>query len=175
SGAIARFSPIMREVVRFAERGGPVLGICNGFQILTEARLLPGALLRNASQRFVCRTVCVRVERSDTAFTNAYHRGTVLRIPIAHGDGRYYAPPETIAELEDNGQIVFRYSSADGHLTETSNPNGSTASIAGIMNRRGNVLGMMPHPERACDPILGSTDGRGVFESLVHYFSSVGV
>ncbi|GIV54142.1 MAG: phosphoribosylformylglycinamidine synthase subunit PurQ [Candidatus Kapaibacterium sp.] len=175
SGAIARFSPIMGEVVRFAERGGFVIGICNGFQILTEAQLLPGALLRNAQQRFVCRHVHIRVDNADTPFTTAYQHGQVLRIPIAHGEGRYYALPDVLADLEANGHIVFRYCAPDGTITDESNPNGSVANIAGIINRRGNVLGLMPHPERACDPILGSVDGQGVFKSLLHYFANVGV
>ncbi len=175
SGAIARFSPIMRAVRSFADGGGLVLGICNGFQILTEAGLLPGALLRNAHQRFVCRNVTVRVENNATPFTSAYGQGQVLRIPIAHGEGRYYADPETIARLEANRQVVFRYVDADSNPTAESNPNGSLANIAGIINERGNVLGMMPHPERACQTLLGSDDGLGVFASLVHYFAHVSV
>ncbi len=175
SGAIARFSPIMRAVVEFARRGGLVLGICNGFQILTEAQLLPGALLRNAQQRFLCRHVFIRVENNQTPFTMAYEHGQVLTIPIAHGEGRYYAHPEILHELEANGQIVFRYCDATGAINDASNPNGSLMNIAGITNRERNVLGLMPHPERACDSILGSTDGRGIFQSMVHYFASVGV
>lgn len=175
SGAIARFSPIMREVVRFAQRGGYVLGICNGFQILTEAGLLPGVLLRNRQQRFVCRTVHIRVENTSTSFTSDYTKGQILRIPIAHGEGRYFASEDTLTELEQNHQVVFRYSEPDGTITDAANPNGSCNNIAGIVNRRGNVLGMMPHPERACEPILGSSDGSHVFTSLVHYFSVVGV
>jgi len=175
SGAIARFSPIMRAVRAFADRGGLVLGICNGFQILTEAGMLPGALLQNAEQRFICKSVTIRVDNSATPFTNAYTKGQVLRIPIAHGEGRYYADPATIAQLEKNGQVVFRYVDTDGIPTPQSNPNGSIANIAGIINERGNVLGMMPHPERACQALLGSEDGRGVFESVVHYFASVRV
>ncbi len=175
SGAIARFSPIMRAVVEFARRGGLVLGICNGFQILTEAQLLPGALLRNAQQRFLCRQVFIRVENNQTPFTTAYEHGQVLAIPIAHGEGRYYAHPEVLNELEANGQIVFRYCDATGVINDASNPNGSLMNIAGITNRERNVLGLMPHPERACDAILGSTDGRGIFQSMVHYFATVGV
>lgn len=170
SGAIARFSPIMREVIRFARSGGLVLGICNGFQILTEAGLLPGALLRNAQQRFVCRMVHVRVDNAETPFTLSYAKGAVLRIPIAHGEGRYYAPEDVLQRLEERGQIVFRYCEPDGTVTPASNPNGSLNNIAGIVNDEGNVLGLMPHPERACEPILGSSDGRGIFTSLVHYF-----
>jgi phosphoribosylformylglycinamidine synthase len=175
SGAIARFSPIMRAVIDFANRGGLVLGICNGFQILTEAQLLPGALLRNSQQRFVCRHVHVRVENVDTPFTNAYQPGQVLDIPIAHGEGRYYATPEVLSELEANQQIVFRYCDSTGVVTTESNPNGSLSNIAGIVNLQRNVLGLMPHPERACNAILGSTDGQGVFHSLLHYFAAVSV
>lgn len=175
SGAIARFSPIMREIVRFASRDGLVLGICNGFQILTEAGLLPGALLRNWHQRFLCHTVHVRVENTDTPFTNAYRAGEILRIPIAHGEGRFYADPELLIELEEHQQIIFRYANPDGVVSPESNPNGSLANIAGICNRKRNILGLMPHPERACEPILGSVDGRGIFESLLHYFEGVRV
>jgi phosphoribosylformylglycinamidine synthase len=175
SGAIARFSPIMQAVIDFANRGGLVLGICNGFQILTEAQLLPGALLRNSQQRFVCRHVHVRVENVDTPFTNAYQPGQVLDIPIAHGEGRYYATPEVLSELEANQQIVFRYCDSTGVVTTESNPNGSLSNIAGIVNLQRNVFGLMPHPERACNAILGSTDGQGVFHSLLHYFAAVSV
>ncbi|MCS7082727.1 MAG: phosphoribosylformylglycinamidine synthase subunit PurQ [Bacteroidetes bacterium] len=173
SGAIARFSPVMREVVRFAQRGGYVLGICNGFQILTEAGLLPGALLRNSSLRFVCRDVYVRVERTDTAFTRAYAPGAILQLPIAHGEGNYTVDPETLRRLEEEGRIAFRYVTADGRLDPEANPNGSLGNIAGVLNERGNVLGMMPHPERAADPELGRTDGLGLFVSLAE--SLVGV
>ncbi len=169
SGAIARFSPIMKAVVRFAQAGGLVLGICNGFQILCEAGLLPGAFLRNRGLRFICRPVFLRVERSDTPFTNAVPVGTVLRIPIAHGEGNYYVEPSVVRELEDRGQILFRYCDAAGQVTEAANPNGSVANIAGILNREGNVLGMMPHPERACEALLGSTDGLYLFRSLQQY------
>ena len=157
SGAIAARSPIMRAVKAHAGRGGYVLGVCNGFQVLTEAGLLPGALGRNEGLHFQCRAVTLRVERADTAFSSAYTEGQTLSIPIAHGEGSYYADPRTMSELEGNGQVVFRY---DG------NPNGSLNDIAGIVSRRGNVLGMMPHPERAVEALLGSTDGRGLFESL---------
>nr|BCX00169.1 MAG: phosphoribosylformylglycinamidine synthase subunit PurQ [Bacteroidota bacterium] len=166
SGAIARFSPVMHAVTRFARKGGYVLGICNGFQILTEAGLLPGALLRNASLRFICRDVFVRVERTDTAFTSAYSPGAVLRIPIAHGEGNYTADADTLRRLEESGQVIFRYVTADGRLDPEANPNGSMHHIAGLLNDRGNVLGMMPHPERAADPVLGRTDGLGLFASL---------
>ncbi len=166
SGAIARFSPIMRAVTRFARVGGLVLGICNGFQILCEAGLLPGAFLRNRTLRFVCRTVFVRVERVDTPFTNALVPGSVLRIPIAHGEGNYYVDPPTLRELEHYGQILFRYCDSAGAVTDAANPNGSVANIAGVLNREGNVCGLMPHPERACEELLGSTDGRALFRSI---------
>lgn len=166
-GAIARFSPIMKEVVRFAHDGGMVIGICNGFQILVEAGLLPGVLLRNASLRFVCKYVNLKVENANTRFTNACRPGEVLAIPIAHGDGNYFTDPQTLAALEANRQIVFRYSDIDGRITDGANPNGSMANIAGIVNEAGNVLGMMPHPERAADPLLRHTDGQKVFQSII--------
>jgi phosphoribosylformylglycinamidine synthase subunit PurQ / glutaminase len=167
AGAIARFSPVMQDVVAFAKRGGPVLAICNGFQIACEAGLLPGALLRNASLKFVCETVRLRVETTETLFTNRYDRGAVLRIPIAHGDGRYTADDTTLDKLEGEGRVVFRYVGGPGDADEWWSPNGSMRSIAGIVNDAGNVLGMMPHPERAVDPLLGSEDGLGVFESVL--------
>ncbi len=166
TGAIASHSPIMRSVVSFARSGGYVFGICNGFQILCESGLLPGALIRNSSLSFVCRHVDLRVERTDTAFTRDYARGQVLSIPVAHGEGNYVCDPETLARLEGEGQVVFRYVSAAGDVTPESNPNGSMNNIAGIISREGNVLGMMPHPERAAEEALGSTDGRGMFTSL---------
>jgi len=169
-GAIARFSPIMKDVVRFAERGGVVIGICNGFQILTEAGLLPGALLRNESLQFVCKDVFLRVESAETTFTNACRQGEVLRIPIAHGDGNYFAEPDVLDRLEGEGRIAFRYVTPNGEITPGANPNGSSRNIAGIVNERGNVLGMMPHPERACDPLLGNTDGQKFFQSVVESF-----
>ncbi|HZN10291.1 MAG TPA: phosphoribosylformylglycinamidine synthase subunit PurQ [Blastocatellia bacterium] len=159
TGAIARFSPVMRSVVAFAREGGLVLGICNGFQILCEAGLLPGALLRNRDLKFVCEHVGVRVEQTDTPFTSECEPGQVLSLPVAHGDGNYFCDAATLAELERDGRIVFRY--APG-----SNPNGSLADIAGICNRGRNVLGLMPHPERASESLLGSSDGRLVFRSL---------
>jgi phosphoribosylformylglycinamidine synthase len=171
-GAIARFSPVMREVTRFAEAGGLVLGICNGFQILVEAGLLPGVLLRNASLRFACKHVQVRVENAFTPFTSVCAQGDVLTIPIAHGEGNYFADEETIRRLEANGQVAFRYCSPSGEITAESNPNGSLGNIAGIVNERGNVLGMMPHPERAADPLLGHTDGQKVFASLLEHVLS---
>jgi len=171
-GAIARFSPVMKEVERFAADGGLVLGICNGFQVLVEAGLLPGVLLRNTSLRFACRYVNIRVENAFTPFTSQCRKGEVLAIPIAHGDGNFFADEATIRRLEENGQVVFRYCTADGGITEESNPNGSLNNIAGIMNEQGNVLGMMPHPERASDALLGHTDGLKVFASILeHVFS----
>jgi phosphoribosylformylglycinamidine synthase I len=167
TGAIARFSPVMRAVERFARRGGLVLGICNGFQILLEAGLLPGAMLRNRGLRFICRDVWIRVESTDTPFSCAATAGQVLRVPIAHSDGNYTAEPETLRELERNDQIVFRYSTPDGREDPSANPNGSMENIAGIVNRERNVLGMMPHPERAVETIMGSTDGLMVFRSMV--------
>ena len=167
AGAIARFSPIMREVVAHAERGGPVLGICNGFQIACEAHLLPGALLRNDTLKYVSEAVRLRVENADTMFTSGYSRGDLLSIPIAHGEGRFTADDETLARIEDEGQVVFRYVDADGEVTPDANPNGSMNNIAGIVSARGNVLGMMPHPERACDLVLGSRDGLALFQSIL--------
>ncbi len=167
AGAIARFSPIMQEVVAFAKRGGPVLGICNGFQIACEAGLLPGALLRNASLRFVSAPVHLRVDSIATRFTSAYHFGQVISIPVAHGDGRYTADANTLARLEGEGRVVFRYVSAQGDATASANPNGSLRNIAGIVSAEGNVLGMMPHPERALHATLGSTDGVPLFASIL--------
>jgi phosphoribosylformylglycinamidine synthase subunit PurQ / glutaminase len=165
-GAIARFSPIMEAVRGFAAAGGPVAGICNGFQVLCESGLLPGALLRNESLHFRSHDVFVRVETVRSPFTSAYEKGAVLRIPIAHGDGNYMADPETLARLEGEDQIAFRYVTRDGALSPEANPNGSRHHIAGILNEGRNVLGMMPHPERAVESLLGSTDGIGLFESL---------
>jgi phosphoribosylformylglycinamidine synthase subunit PurQ / glutaminase len=165
-GAIARFSPILEAVVAFARAGGPVVGICNGFQVLCEAGLLPGALLRNESLRFQSFPVHLRVETTQTPFTSAYRKGQVLRVPIAHGDGNYHASPEILAELEGEDRIVFRYSTPEGALAPQANPNGSAHHIAGIVNEARNVLGMMPHPERAVEELLGSTDGVGLFTSL---------
>jgi phosphoribosylformylglycinamidine synthase subunit PurQ / glutaminase len=167
AGAIARFSPIMQEVVQHAKRGGLVLGICNGFQIACEAGLLPGALLRNNTLRFVSAPVSLRVESIATRFTAQYHLGQVVSIPVAHGDGRYTADGDTLARLEGEGQVVFRYVSADGEATASANPNGSLRNIAGIVSAEGNVLGMMPHPERALETALGSTDGLPLFRSIL--------
>ncbi len=167
SGAIARFSPIMKSVVEFAKGGGLVIGICNGFQILLESGLLPGALMRNRHLRFSCKFVRIRVERTDNPFSAACTEGEVLRIPIAHKDGNYYNFDGDIKELEKNRQILFRYCDRDGNITDESNPNGSIDNIAGICSREGNVVGMMPHPERAVENILGSSDGRKIFESIV--------
>ena len=167
AGAIARFSPIMNEVIAHAGRGGPVLAVCNGFQIACEAGLLPGALLRNDTLRFQSDWVRLRVETSATMFTEKYETGAILRMPIAHGEGRFTADDETLDRLEDEGRVVFRYVNAAGAVDPAANPNGSMRGIAGIVNGGGNVLGMMPHPERAVDPLLGSADGRGVFESLL--------
>jgi phosphoribosylformylglycinamidine synthase I len=168
-GAIARFSPIMREVVRFAARGGTVIGICNGFQVLVEAGLLPGVLLRNASLRFVCRYVYLRVDNAQTRFTEKCASNEILSLPVAHGDGFYFADEETVRRLEGEERIVFRYCDKKGNLTGESNPNGSLANIAGIINEAGNVLGLMPHPERAVDSRLGHTDGRKIFQSVIEY------
>ena len=167
AGAVARFSLIMDSVVRFAERGGLVLGICNGFQVLCECGLLPGALLRNASVRFACTWVHLRIDNTEVPYTRNAELGQVLRIPIAHGEGNYYAEASELVELERNGQVVFRYTTPAGEITPDSNPNGSANNIAGIVNRAGNVLGMMPHPERAAEEALGSQDGAILFRSLL--------
>ena len=167
AGAIARFSPIMAAVERFARAGGPVLGICNGFQVLTEAGLLPGALLRNANLEFRCQWLHVRTERTDTPFTSGLREGQVLRLLVAHGEGRYFAAPDKLARLEANGQVIFRYCDANGELTAEANHNGSTHAIAGVCNERRNVVGLMPHPERSAEAILGGGDGRLLFESVL--------
>ena len=167
TGAVARFAPIMEAVVAHAERGGYVVGICNGFQILCEAHLLPGALVRNEACKFICKHVSLRVENAETAFTRSYRQGQILRIPIAHGEGRYVCDEPTLQELEQNGRVLFRYVSPEGEADANGNPNGSVANIAGIANARFNVMGMMPHPERAAEKILGSADGRALFESLL--------
>lgn len=166
-GAIARFSPVMQSVLHHAEQGRFVLGICNGFQVLTEVGLLPGALMRNRDLNFICDRVPLKVERTDLPWTQSYQLGQVITLPIAHGEGCYYADADTLKALEDQRQIVFRYCDAQGSCSVTSNPNGSCAHIAGICNPKGNVLGMMPHPERASDPALGNTEGIGLFKSLL--------
>jgi phosphoribosylformylglycinamidine synthase len=167
TGAIARFSPVMQAVGEFAKRGGPVLGICNGFQILQEAGLLPGAMLRNRAVKFLSRPVHIRVERDDSSATAGILVGTVLTMPIAHGEGNFYAAPEEIARLEGEGQVVFRYTTRDGRLDADANVNGSTAAIAGVCNRDRNVVGLMPHPERASEAALGGTDGKRILDALV--------
>ena len=167
AGALARFSPIMAGVERFAVRGGLVIGICNGFQVLCEAGLLPGALMRNVSLQFRCHWTNLRVESTNTPFTSSCGPGQVLHIPISHGEGNYYANDADLWDLEARGQVVFRYCSLQGEVTPQSNPNGSSRNIAGIVNREGNVLGMMPHPERCCEEIMGGTDGRHVFQSVI--------
>jgi phosphoribosylformylglycinamidine synthase subunit PurQ / glutaminase len=167
TGAMARFSPIMSEVRAFAERGGPVLGICNGFQILLEAGMLPGAMLRNRGLKYRCEHVHLRVEQTDTPFTCAAAPGQVLRIPIGHGEGNYFAAPDVLDQLEARRQVILRYTDPDGRLDDAWNPNGSANAIASICNETRNVVGMMPHPERACEPLLGGVDGRLIFESVV--------
>ncbi|MCJ7588175.1 MAG: phosphoribosylformylglycinamidine synthase subunit PurQ [Candidatus Aminicenantes bacterium] len=167
SGAIAKFSPLMREVGEHAARGGLVLGICNGFQVLLELGLLPGAMLRNKNLKFLCRFVTLRVENERTVFTNRARKGQVLRIPIAHFDGNYYAPPKVLDDVERNSQVVLRYADEQGRLTEEANVNGSMRSIAGLVNKAGNVMGLMPHPERAAEALLGGTDGRVILESVI--------
>lgn len=168
TGAIARFSPIMQTVKKHADSGRPVIGICNGFQVLLEAGLLSGAMLRNRSLRFVCKFVYLKTENPKTIFTNRLKKGEVLSIPIAHGEGNYFCDEHTLEELEAENRILFRYSSEDGKIGDEFNPNGSLSHIAGIMNKRGNVLGMMPHPERASETILGSEDGRKIWESILN-------
>jgi len=172
SGAIAKFSPLMQEVKAFAFHGGLVFGICNGFQILLELGLLPGAMLMNKDLKFLCQFVNIRLENNQTPFTNKGKLGQVLKIPIAHYDGNYFAPSETIQELKNNKQIIFRYSDASGQLTEEANVNGSRENIAGLINKEGNVLGIMPHPERASEAKLGSEDGRVIFRSIINSISS---
>lgn len=174
-GAIARFSPVMEAVSEFAEGGGPVLGICNGFQTLLESGLLPGATLRNTGLRFICRPQKLRIDNVNTPFTHLYKKGEVVDFPIAHAEGNYYADPDTIKLLEDEGRIVFRYAEPDGSLTEASNPNGSMHNIAGITNKTGNVVGLMPHPERVVESILGGTDGLRVFKSVMSWCGKGGV
>jgi phosphoribosylformylglycinamidine synthase len=173
TGAMARFSPVMKEVRAFAARGGPVIGICNGFQILLEAGLLPGAMLRNRGLKYRCEHVHVRVEQVDTPFTCAARPGQVLRIPIGHGEGNYYAPPDVLERLEGDRQVILRYTTPDGQLDDDANPNGSVHAIAGVCNEARNVVGMMPHPERACELALGSADGLVILQSVVAALSGV--
>jgi phosphoribosylformylglycinamidine synthase subunit PurQ / glutaminase len=172
AGAIARFSPVMDTVQELAAAGKPVLGICNGFQVLVEAGLLPGAMLRNRSQNFVCRWIHLRVENPDARFLTGLERGQVLHMPVAHGEGNYYAEPDVLAGMNARGQVLLRYCDASGAITDAANPNGSLENIAGICNERGNVMGLMPHPERASEPLLGSEDGRELFESILCSFAS---
>jgi phosphoribosylformylglycinamidine synthase I len=169
-GAIAKFSPLMQEVGEFAARGGLVLGICNGFQVLLELGLLPGAMLRNKNLKFLCQFVCLRVENARTRFSRTARPGELLRIPIAHFDGNYFATPQLVRELEEHHQVVLRYVDEAGEANEAANVNGSTANIAGLINRNGNVMGMMPHPERASEALMGSRDGLAIFNSLIERF-----
>ncbi|MGE5437131.1 MAG: phosphoribosylformylglycinamidine synthase subunit PurQ [Syntrophothermus sp.] len=170
TGSIARFSPIMNEVINFAEKGGIVIGICNGFQILLEAGLLPGVMLKNKSLQFVCKDIYLSVENKNTIFTSEVNGKNILNVPVAHGEGNYFIDDKTLKSLKENNQIVFKYSSSDGKILDEFNPNGSVENIAGIINRKGNVLGMMPHPERCCSNILGKTDGQLIFKSIAKSF-----
>ncbi len=171
-GAIAHFSPAMTAVKEFALNGGLVIGICNGFQILTESKMLPGSLMQNRGLKFLCQDQTLKVDNAQTAFTSEYKSGDTVVFPIAHNEGNYYAAPETIAEMEANGQILFRYSNPEGVVNDDTNPNGSINSIAGIVNRKGNVMGMMPHPERSSDITLGLSDGKGVFVSMLRHLEA---
>jgi len=168
SGAIARFSPIMQEILEFADKGGNVLGICNGFQILTEAHLLPGVLMHNNSRQFACKNIFMRAETDESTVTSKMDIGQVIKVPIAHGEGKYFADDATIKSLNENNQVLFRYCDENGNLSDVANPNGATDHIAGICNKNRNVFGMMPHPERATDAVLGNTEGRVVFESILN-------
>lgn len=168
SGAIARFSPIMQEVIEFADKGGNVLGICNGFQILTEAHMLPGVLMHNNNRQFVCKNVFIRAETDESLITSKFNIGQFIKVPVAHGEGKYFADAATIKSINDNNQVLFRYCDAEGNLSDDANPNGATDHIAGICNKNRNVFGMMPHPERAADPVLGNTDGKIILESILN-------
>lgn len=172
TGAIARFSPIMNKVIEFAAKGGIIIGICNGFQILLEAGLLPGVMFRNKSLKFVCKDVYLSIENRNTVFTNLLNGQKSLKIPVAHGEGNYFCDSDTLKMLQDNNQIVFKYSSADGEVSKDFNPNGSTKNIAGIINKEGNILGMMPHPERVCNPLLNNIDGQIIFKSIVNHLKN---
>jgi phosphoribosylformylglycinamidine synthase len=167
TGAIARFSPIMNSVIDFAEKGGYLIGICNGFQILLETGLLPGVMLKNISLKFVCKNIFLKIENNNSLFTKGID-SNILKIPIAHGEGNYFTDDGTLRDLEENNQVVFRYCSDKGLIDNEYNPNGSVKNIAGIINKRGNILGMMPHPERCCDPVLGNTDGQAIFSNFVN-------
>ena len=167
-GAIARFSPVMKEIINFAKKGKPIIGICNGFQILCEAKLLPGILLPNDVLEFRCTTTYLKVQNSNSTFTNECNENDILNIPISHGEGNYFANEDTIKDLEENKRILFKYSSISGNITKSANPNGSANNIAGIINNQGNVLGMMPHPERSCEKSLGSEDGNLIFKSIMN-------
>lgn len=169
SGAIAKFSPIMEEVIKFANNGGSVFGVCNGFQILCESGLLPGALLHNTNQKFICKNSFIKAANNNTFATSLVNTSKALKIPIAHGEGRYYADEATLQELNFNKQVLFRYCEEDGNISMTANPNGSISNIAGVCNKNRNVIGMMPHPERASDDELGNTDGRVIFESMIKF------
>ncbi len=172
AGAIARFSPVMSAVQRFAADGGLVIGICNGFQVLCEAGLLPGALRRNHHLQYRCQWTSLRAERTDTPFSHLCRAGQVLQVPVSHGEGNYFADPDTLAQLEEEGRVLFRYCDASGEPTQEANPNGSANNIAGIISEAGNVLGMMPHPERSCEPLLGSSDGNLIFQAIIDSCSS---
>lgn len=171
SGSIASLSPIMEKIKVYADKGNPIIGICNGFQILCESNLLPGTLIRNNNLQFRCEWSNIKVANNETIFTSSIKKNKILSIPISHGEGNYYADKKTIDELENNNQIIFRYSDRNGYIDQFSNPNGSVNNIAGIINKRGNILGMMPHPEKACEEIIGGTDGNLIFQSLINAYS----
>ncbi|MBS1764969.1 MAG: phosphoribosylformylglycinamidine synthase subunit PurQ [Bacteroidetes bacterium] len=172
SGAVARLSPIMQEVMEFADKGGFVFGVCNGFQILCESQLLPGALLHNTNHQFVCKNVFIKAETDETIITSSLKIGAPLQIPVAHGEGRFYADEKTLAAIENNSQVIFRYCDSNGYVTEEANPNGAVNNIAGVCNEKRNVFGMMPHPERAADTLLGNTDGLAIFKSMLNFVNA---